>query len=467
MKNRKVANMLLLNYVLLFMVITFIFIGATTLINFGINHFVKSKPLTNLSAGQIMKDDYKQINYSKVIEYGGGVEIIDKNYNVIFSRGLIPYENTKLNKEEYIKFLVDSGKSTNNYYSIAYNVKKDFLLVVAFPRKGAFYQEIMINANGMPVRVYGSILLIISIFVVYVLTLVISLIIYSRLTSKNFVTPLRKLLDGVTRIARGDYSARVQLKSKNEFGELKDAFNLMAEKIELEKKLREASEENRKRLILDVSHDLKNPLSSIMGYSDFLINNDDLVLEERNKYLKIIYNNSNRSNSLIGDLFQLSKMESPEFQLELFSIDICEYLRQFIALNIPQLDGAGFIYDFDIPEEKIFVELDEKQMDRAVANIINNAIKYNKPGTEVKVNVKNHNNNIELVIEDNGKGIPKEMAKEIFEPFVRVDSSRNSETGGTGLGLAITKAIINKHKGSIELITDVNKGCKYIIKLRN
>ncbi|MCB2291402.1 HAMP domain-containing histidine kinase [Clostridium sp. CS001] len=466
MRNKKVANMLLLNYFLLFVLSTAIFIVMSLIISFSFKNLLKLDEIPALSATQIMRDDYENIDYSQILKYKGGVQIIDKNYKVIFSKGINPQNITQYTKGEFSNFLIHSGKEQREYYySVLYNSKGDFWLKIVIPHKSQMVNGIFFDRNGTPVYITNFIFIIILGASINITSFILGLIIYSRLTSNNFVKPLKKLLSGVTTIAAGDYSARVELQSMNEFGELKDAFNIMAEKIENERKLKEKAEDNRKKLILDISHDLKTPLSNIMGYSSLVMNNKDIPDCDREKFLGIIMNNSSRANSLIGDLFELSKMGSSDFKLNLKSVDICEYLRELIASLIPQIDEAGFKSCFEIPEGKKIVLIDEKQMDRALLNILNNALKYNKPGTEIKIVLKNLLSKVIIEIQDNGIGMPKELSDEIFEPFNRVDSTRNSQTGGTGLGLAITKTIIEKHNGSISLETEMGKGCKFIIEL--
>ncbi|MBU3092164.1 HAMP domain-containing histidine kinase [Clostridium sp. CM028] len=466
MKKKKVANMLLLNYLLLFIFSTIIFIIVSLIISVSFKGLIKHDEIPELSASQIMRDDYENIDFSQVLKYKGGVQVIDKNYKVVFSRGINPKNIEQYTKSEFSEFLINSGKHQEEYYyNVRYNNNGDFWLKIVIPIKTQFVNGIFFDKNGIPRAIDNFIFILILGGLINITSFILGLIIYSRLTSNNFVKPLKKLLSGVTTIAGGDYSARVDLRSTNEFGELKDAFNIMAEKIESEKNLKEKSQDNRRKLILDISHDLKTPLSNIMGYSDLLMNNKDISDCDREKFLGIIINNSSRANSLIGDLFELSKMGSSDFKLNLKSVDICEYLRELIASLIPQIEEAGFKYSFEIPFDKKVVLIDVKQMDRALINILNNALKYNKRGTEIKILLKNSFNKVVLEILDNGIGIPLDLSAEIFEPFKRVDSARNSQTGGTGLGLAITKTIIEKHNGRISLETAIGKGCKFIIKL--
>ena len=129
------------------------------------------------------------------------------------------------------------------------------------------------------------------------------------------------------------------------------------------------------------------------------------------------------------------------------------------------LQLCGFTYEFDVPENEIFLEIDIKQMDRVFQNLVANTVKYNPKGTNVRISLCEQDNELVIIFQDNGVGIPTEIAKDIFQPFVRADRSRNSQTGGTGLGLAIALKIIVAHGGNISLITDENCGCEFMINI--
>ncbi|MEW9124666.1 MAG: HAMP domain-containing sensor histidine kinase, partial [Thermotaleaceae bacterium] len=293
----------------------------------------------------------------------------------------------------------------------------------------------------------------------------ISIYIYSRFTSRVLVTPLQALLYGVEKIQAGDYSIRIQGQSVHEISRLRDAFNDMVLQLQKEIDLREESEASKKQLIMSISHDLKNPLTSVLGYSDYLLQNGDMSASERVQYIKVIYENGLRANHLMQDLFQLSYLNSANSVLSLKTQDLCEFMRELLAGYVPQLEEKDILYDFDIPEEPICVLFDEQQLDRAISNLIINAIKYNDFGNTLRVSLcKSSKKNI-IVLEDNGIGIPKEFCEDIFKPFVRVDSARNSKTGGTGLGLFISKNILRKHGWDIYLDTTVPCGCRFIIEI--
>lgn len=463
---KKIANQFLANYILMFIISIIIAIFAFLLMDFA-NHVIANTLVkNNYTAQNLMQDDYRRIYADPVIDNGGGVQVINNKYEIIFSAGLNTLGQDKLTAAKFTEFLTASKSPGIPYsYSIEYNSKEKFWLIVTFPTSIRIDLAIAHNRDFASADMKNVIGVIAAVILFYLVLLAISTVIYSKITSIGIVNPLKKLYNSVRHIRDGDYSSRVKLNLKNEFGELQDIFNSMAEKIEHEISLRKKSEECRKQLVLDISHDLKNPLASIGGYAELCLHKSDLSKEEHDAYLKIICENSERANKLITDLFELSKMESSEFVLSKEKIDFCEYLRTELGKAIPIFDKAGFTYDFEIPEREIFAMLDRGQMDRAFQNLISNTVKYNPRGTKVIVHLYEQDNDIIIIFKDNGLGIPAQIAKDIFRPFVRCDTARNSETGGTGLGLAIVEKIIAAHGGSISLKTDINCGCEFIIQI--
>lgn len=464
--NRKIENGFLANYVLMFIISSMI--GLFTFMILGFANDVISKTLVNnnYTAKSLMMDNYKAIDAKTVTDNGGGVQVINANYEVAYSAGLNTFSKDMLSTAEFTDFLMKSKSKGIAYnYSIEYNSNEQFWLVVTFPTSIRIDLAIVHNKDFPSVDTQGVVGVIVAVILFYIILLALSTIIYSKLTSISIVNPLRKLSNSARRLRDGDYSARVDLNLENEFGELQDIFNAMAQQIEQEISLRKQSEENRKKLVLDISHDLKNPLASIMGYAELFTNKPDLSMEERSAYTKVIYDNSVRANNLITDLFELSKMESSDYAINKTRVDICEYLREEIGTFILTFEDVGFTYDFDVPENEIFLEIDLRQMDRVFQNLVANTVKYNSKGTSVLISLFEQDDAIVIIFKDNGIGIPTNIANDIFRPFVRVDGARNSQTGGTGLGLAIVEKIIVAHGGNINLITDEHCGCEFIITL--
>ncbi|PKM88890.1 MAG: hypothetical protein CVU87_06425 [Firmicutes bacterium HGW-Firmicutes-12] len=463
---RKIADQFLANYLLMFIISIVIAICSFLLLDFA-NHVISNTLVkSNHTAESLMQDNYFDIDTNSVIDNGGGVQVINKNYEIVLTAGLNTFEKDKLNTAEFTEFLTASkSKGIPFSYSIEYNAKEQFWLIVSFPTSIRIDFAIVHNKEFASVDMQNVVGVIVAIVLFYLILLAISTVIYSKITSTGIVNPLRKLCHSAQRLRDGDYSARVELDLKNEFGELEDIFNAMAGQIEHEISLRKQSEEKRKQLVLDISHDLKNPLASIVGYAEHCLNNPDIPKADLEAYLQIICENSVRANKLITDLFELSKMESSEFVLSKTRIDTSEYLRTIIGKAIPTFDKAGLKYDFEIPEQEIFAMLDTDQMDRVFQNLVANTVQYNPEGTKVTIHLLEQDDGIVMIFKDDGIGIAAEIAKNIFQPFVRGDDSRNSQTGGTGLGLAIVEKTIVAHGGTISLKTDINRGCEYIIQI--
>ncbi len=465
----KISNQFLANYLLMFIISVIIAALGLALMDFA-NHVIsKTLAKNNFTAESIMQDNYNALNTELIIQNGGGVQVINSNYEIVFTKGIDTLKKDKLTIQEFTEFLIKSNSKGIEYsYSIQYNTKMNFWLIVTFPT--SFRIDFMVVHNkefssADKQRVLG---IVVAILIFYLILLALSTIIYSKISSIRIVTPLKRLSESVSRFRDGDYSVRVDLKLQNEFKELQDTFNAMAQELENQILITKKLEETRKKLMLDISHDLRNPLTCIIGYAELYqakMKEDSLSIQEQETIIRIILENSSRANVLISGLFEMSKMESPEFLLDKKMTDICEYLREKIVDAMPLLDRAGFAYDFNIPENEIYVLVDTIQLDRVFQNLLLNTIQYNTEGTRVTIVLLERDNIIEIIFKDDGVGMSPSTAENIFKPFVRADVARNSQTGGTGLGLAIVEKIIALHGGSVKLKTDEKRGCEFIILL--
>lgn len=454
---KKLSNQFIRNFTVIILLAILDTILAFMLLSFASGIISGSLTKNKYPAKDLAKDDYTQIDASEVVRSGGGVQVIDKDYRVVLNEGLDTIGKDKLSAEEFTKFLTES-KSKPYHYDIIYNEKGGYWLVVTFPTSIRLDFALTYNKDANKEDLFRAGAAIGFVCISYLAILGLSAFVYSRITARSITVPLKKLCDGTRLLREGDYSVRVDLKLQNEFAELQNTFNDMAARIEEETALRKKSEEDRRRLILDVSHDLKNPMSSIQGYAELLYK------KTGSTEAAAIYQNSQKANRLLNDLFELSKVESPDFSIKPAKTDICEALRIICGEIVPQLESAKFSYEFDIPEESIFVMLDIMQFTRIIQNLTDNAIRYNPEGTTVSVSLTVENKSVKIYFSDDGVGIPKHLTNDIFKPFVRVDDSRNSETGGSGLGLSIAKKIAEAHGGDMELTCE-EKGCKFIITL--
>jgi signal transduction histidine kinase len=457
---RKLSAEFLTHYLVVFLLTILATALAFALLSAASGFIAGSLAKNRYPAGAIIREDYTQIDAAAVVQNGGGVQVVNKEYRVVFSEGLDTIGKEKLSAGEFTEFLTES-RGKPYHYDILYEPQGEFWLIVTFPTSLRLDFSLTYNkeASAGDFLRAGGVMLLVALF--YLLTLALITLVYARITAAGITVPLRKLRDGTRLLREGDYSARVDLRLKNEFSELQDTFNDMAARIEHEISLRKKSEEDRRRLILDISHDLKNPMASIQGYAELCLQRPELPERERGAYLQIIHDNSRRANRLLTELFELSQMDSPEFSLKPVKTDLCEYLRQVCAQFVPQLERAGFHYEFSFPEEGVYALLDADRFTRILQNLMDNALRHNPPGTTVAVAMTARPREAVIDFRDDGVGIPARLAEDIFKPFVRPDDSRSSKTGGSGLGLSIAKKIAEAHGGDLTLRTGGVKGSAF------
>lgn len=226
----------------------------------------------------------------------------------------------------------------------------------------------------------------------------------------------------------------------------------------------ERVENMRKEFVADVSHELKTPITSIMGYADTLIDSDvDEVNQKR--FLERISSEAKRMSRLVADLLILSKYDTDKIKIEKTEFDLGELVKyifegQTIEMQKKNLTGECYV-TADVP----LVYADKNGIERVVINILSNAMKYTDEGGNITVYVGFVYNDAYIKIKDTGRGIPEKDLEKIFERFYRVDKDRARETGGTGLGLSIAKEILDQNDSKIDIKSEVGKGTDVIIRI--
>lgn len=206
----------------------------------------------------------------------------------------------------------------------------------------------------------------------------------------------------------------------------------------------------RNRVISNISHDLKTPLTVIQGYSKAFL--DGIVPDDRReKYMKAIYSKATLSSDIIDTLFEFTKLEHPDYQLDLVEVDINEFLNNYAEgkKNEIELEGYNFEYKINSIHETFLI--DEKIIKRLFNNILSNSIKYNKKGVTLYFKATISKSRVKVTLADNGVGINKDIIDSAFDPFTMGESSRNMDNS-TGLGLSIAKKAVDLHHGTIRII---------------
>jgi signal transduction histidine kinase len=289
--------------------------------------------------------------------------------------------------------------------------------------------------------------------ILFLICAAVDIIFLSYWTYQKIRVPLLKITEGITKIFEDDYNSRIELNGQKDFEVIRDSFNLLAEKLQASQKENLRIQEDRTRMLLDLAHDIKTPICTIQYFSKAL--SEGLVTDEdkRQRYYNTIYSKGKRVSELIDDLFEYVKFDSKNYNLNIKISDFSEFIRLTVAEFYDEIEEKGLNLELNIAEGETMLEFDELLMRRVISNIINNAIKYNESGTNLRIELKQAGTGVLFEIGDNGSGIPEIIKDKVFEPFIRGDESRKSD-GGAGLGLAISKRIIESHGGSLELKSD-------------
>jgi signal transduction histidine kinase len=259
----------------------------------------------------------------------------------------------------------------------------------------------------------------------------------------SITSPLRQLSKAATAISHGDLNQRVDIRSKDELGELGLTFNKMAESLS-------NAEIQRQALMADVAHELRTPLTAIQGTLEGI---QDGVLPLEEEQISVLLAETTLLNRLIGDLRLLSMAETGHLKLELREIDLGELLLQINEQVRPQAEQKGIRMEVDVQPGLPKIAVDPDRISQIINNLISNALRFTpKSGTIlVKVSSPTHSNDLQVSISDTGSGIEPEDLPFVFDRFYRADKSRARSSGGSGLGLAIVKQLVEAHGGQVRV----------------
>ncbi len=267
------------------------------------------------------------------------------------------------------------------------------------------------------------------------------------------VRPLRQMAHTVARFAAGDYGARVRYKSRNEVGQLAQAFNEMAEAIA-------ASEKMHRSFIANVSHELKTPMQTISGFIDGILDGT-IPADRQSQYLRIVSTETKRLARLVRSMLALSRIDSGEMKLNVSKFDIANTVftallsfEQKIEEKRIEILGMEDLY-------QMYIKADQDLIHQVVYNLLENAVKFTNEGGYIKIKIRQRSNDMYVSICNSGMGIPSTDMNHIFDRFYKTDKSRSQDKTGVGLGLYIVKTIITLHGGKIEARSQEGSHCEF------
>ncbi|MCY1720550.1 HAMP domain-containing sensor histidine kinase [Prolixibacteraceae bacterium Z1-6] len=297
-----------------------------------------------------------------------------------------------------------------------------------------------------------------SVIIILIISALVGLLAIWFITKK-----LNPIIDGIQEFKKGNLTARIDVKSEGELDRIALVFNQMADTIEQNISELKGVDNLRRELIGNVSHDLRTPVASIQGYAETLIlKQDNISKEEQTKYHEIIFKSCGRLQRLVEELFELSKLQTNQVELQPEPFSIAELVYDIANKYRILSQKKGISVDTVIAKDVPLVEADLSLVNRVLQNLIDNAMKFCREGDNIRIEIDTKEpEKVEVRVIDSGTGIKQEDLPNVFQRYFK---GRNDEHG-TGLGLAIVKSIIDLHNSQIQVYSQYGKGTKFIFDL--
>lgn len=464
---------------------------AVDAISYLMVKYVKSDEYNKVQDGEISPDsDYYMLRSRMATCYeilGADIFISDSKGNVIMSFPLLPnekdyiitdtvyfedgFENRFLylndqysfiNPEQYINcfktedFVVDFG----NYHGF-YTEKEDSHLTVS--KRIASYQEANVETFGavimsfpMPQLAESRNEITTYVLITTALAIVLAMVVIMFMT-KIMTKPLEKLKVGAGEIAGGNFKIKIEKTTKDEIGELVDAFNTAAKSLD-------NLDTVRNDFIANVSHELRTPMTSIKGFVEAIM--DGIIPEDRqHEYLKKVHREICRMNDLVNDLLDWARLSAGQGNFNMANFDVNKVVVTVVSNLEPLIMEKNINMVIDFEKDKHMVYGDAKSIERVFINIISNAVKFTPENGEITVKVSSESGKVRVDISDTGIGMSEKEMELIFERFYKADKSRSSEKKSTGLGLSIVKKILQSHNQNISVKSTPGQGSCFTFTL--
>jgi signal transduction histidine kinase len=277
----------------------------------------------------------------------------------------------------------------------------------------------------------------------------------ARQMARGMTQPLRDMASAARRMETGDYSVRVQTRSRDEVGRLAAAFNRMSAELG-------NLEQSRRDLVANVSHELKTPITAIRAHLENLL---DGVERPDPATLGVMLAQVERLGRLVDQLLDLSRLESGEVPLRIEALPLQPLVDDLISEIDVALPGRGVRVRNDVPGDLPALSADRERVHQVLFNLVDNAVRFTPAGGSVTVSARRLNGSVEVAVSDTGAGIPPEHLPRLFERFYRADPARAREGGGTGIGLAIARSVVEAHGGQIRARSEPGRGSVFTFDL--
>ena len=350
-------------------------------------------------------------------------------------------------------FLVGEGFITAGIilllYYAAYQIFQ--ILVSTFPN---FFADFWVF-GGLFIEMKDQSLLEVNPFVyIFLILLAVTAIIW-RLRRRYRNYEIKHIIAELHYIAQGNFNHRIPPSSDENLQDFIRSIHVLVDSTVSAMEEERRIEQTKDELITNVSHDIRTPLTSIIGYLGLVEEGRFDTIEEAQSYIHTAYQKSRQMKVLVNDLFEYTTVRQTDTPLNVIQFDMIQLLEQLAIDFQIEADASAMKIEITSSVKRYLMEGDPEKLVRVFSNLITNALKYGKDGDLIAIEVCDQNDNVvEIRIKNNGEKIPNEALEQLFERFYRAESSRTQETASTGLGLAIAQSIVELHKGMITVETN-------------
>ena len=279
-------------------------------------------------------------------------------------------------------------------------------------------------------------------------------VLWWRLLRRYHLYQLDHIIGELHYIAQGHLDHRIPFRVNGNQQHVITSVNALVDTITQAMQEERASEKSKDELITNVSHDLRTPLTSIIGYLGLIEDHQYQSEEDIVKYSHIAYDKAKQMKNLVEDLFEYTKVQQHGAPVNLMTVDLGQLLEQVGASFELEADKKGMAINVSCEPTPLSITADPEKLGRLFSNLVANALKYGHGASYIHLTAKQLGEKVVITVANDGEKIPAESVKHLFERFYRVESSRNKATGGTGLGLAIVQSIVELHHGSVTVRSD-------------
>ena len=458
-RKKSIFSRLVKSYVLFLTLSVVLYLGVVVLFL----TLVGNGNARNIYPNAIVEKDGSIKNLEALKNIGGWIDELNEDGTVIKVYGERKQERNQYSLKELAKFL-ELGMMDYDQYGVTFRTydlgeQKEYvacvrcveepqrIFLVIYPAEIPTYQfTIDVDKAG------GS-----WIFFALLALFFIEVLAISFYLKRHIEKPLRHLTEGMDEVSKGERDIVLDDNVDKEFAEICDKFNRMAKKLKESEDEKRRMEQRRNQMLLELAHDIKNPVASIKSSIGAL--KEGLVAQEKiSDYYGTIDAKAERIKALTEDMSTSLKLESDSYQLNLEERDVCETVRRICAEFYEEITATGKEFEIEIPEEPCMERIDEKLFGRVIGNLLSNANKYNETGKNIVLRLMRKEGQTLIEVLDDGTAIDAEFVPRMFEEFSRGDETRKTD-GGTGLGLAIARKIMEKHHGTLKYARKDGMNC--------